>query len=341
MSEPIGDAAAESRSSDSLSVEDLLAIHKDMVRQRRLEEMLGRAYAMGKIYGFCHLYIGQEAISAGVEAAIKPTDIILGGYRSHGQALSRGIPSQEITDELFGRATGTTGGVGGSMHIFDVDRGFWGGWGLVGQQVPMACGVAFGQKQLKTGAVTVTFMGDGAVQQGAIHESLNMAAIWNIPIVMIIENNQYGMGTAVDRISAIQPFHRLADAYGIENEAFDGMDVLATYDSVTRAVKRAREESRPTLLEARCSRFRGHSMSDPGKYRTREQLEEEKAQDPIPRFEKVLVERYGVDAALLKQVDDDAKAEMKGCMQAAEKAPWPDPDAMFEHVYEGGAPKGS
>ena len=326
-------SAASAGPSASASESELLAIYEDMVRQRRLEEALARAYGLGKIYGFCHLYIGQEAISAGTTAALQPDDIVVGAYRIHGQALSKGISAQEIVDELFGKATGCTGGVGGSMHLFDVDKGFWGGWGLVGQQVPMACGVAFAQRAQKTGKVVVTFMGDGAVQQGAIHESLNMAAIWNLPIVMVVENNHYGMGTAVDRISALNPIHQMAEAYGVAHEEVDGMDVLAMMDVMDRAVRRARETSRPSFIEARCSRFRGHSMSDPGKYRTKEELEAEKAQDPIPKLGAVLQERFGVAADRLEAIDRAAKDEMKQALARAEKAPWPAKEMIFKHIY--------
>lgn len=316
-----------------LPAEQLRRMYREMVEQRRFEEAAGRAYGTGKIFGFCHLYIGQEAISTGTNHAMRPDDIMMSAYRIHAQALARGVPAQAVMDELFGRATGVVHGLGGSMHIFDVSRGFWGGWGLVGQQVPTALGVAFAQKYRKTGAVTVVFFGDGAMHQGAIHEAFNMASVYNIPIVFILENNGYGMGTAVDRISSIHPAHKLGDTYGIVNRHFDGMDVLATFEAVHEAVEYARAESRPVFLEARCSRFRGHSMSDPGKYRTKEQLEEEKASDPIPKLGALLVERGYATQAELDAIDEGMKDEMKKVLERAEAAPWPDPSLITKYTY--------
>jgi len=319
-------------SSDELPPETLLTMYRDMVAQRRFEEAAARAYGMGKIYGFCHVYIGQEAISTGTAHAMAPQDIMVSAYRIHAQALAMGITEDEMMGELFGRVTGSVGGLGGSMHAFDIEKGFWGGWGLVGQQVPMAVGIAFAQKYKKTGAVTVVFFGDGALQQGAIHESFNMAAIWDIPIVFVVENNGYGMGTAVDRVAAIKPMHQMATAYGFAHGAYDGMDVLASYDAMKHAVETVRETGRPIFLEARCSRFRGHSMSDPGKYRTREQLDEEKARDPIPKLESVLVERGIATADELKGIDTETKARIKDVTKRAEEADWPDPSIIDRYV---------
>jgi pyruvate dehydrogenase E1 component alpha subunit len=311
----------------------LLRMYRDMVEQRRFEEEAGRAYGMGRIYGFCHLYIGQEAVSTGCAHAMQKGDIMISAYRIHAQALAMGIPAQEVMDELFGRATGNVHGLGGSMHMFDVEKGFWGGWGLVGQQVPMAVGVAFGQKYRNTGAVTVAFFGDGAMNQGAIHESFNMASIWDIPIVFVVENNGFGMGTAVDRVCSVDPMHRLGDSYGMANWAFDGMDVLASHKAFSDAIEIARSTSRPVFLEARCSRFRGHSMSDPGKYRTKEQLEEEKSRDPIPRLAAVLVEKGIATQDAIDAVDTEVREKMKEVAKAAGNAPWPDPSLIDKYTY--------
>jgi pyruvate dehydrogenase E1 component alpha subunit len=307
-------------------------MYRDMVLQRRFEEEAGRAYGMGKIYGFCHLYIGQEAISTGCTHAMEPGDVVVSAYRIHAQALAAGIPPQAVMDELFGRATGNVGGKGGSMHMYDVERGFWGGWGLVGQQVPMACGVAFARRYEGRKDVTLAFFGDGAINQGAIHESFNLAAIWNLPIVFVVENNGWGMGTAVDRVCSIRPLHGMAEAYGFDHMAFDGMDVLASHAAFDHAIRHAREQSRPFFLEARCSRFRGHSMSDPGKYRSREQLEEEKALDPIPRLGAVLVEQGHATDEALQAIDREIRAAMKEVARRAEQAPWPEPGALWTHV---------
>lgn len=314
--------------------EDLLAMYKSMVLQRRFEENAARAYGMGKIYGFCHLYIGQEAISTGCAHAMAEQDIMISAYRIHAQALAMGLEPQELMDELFGRESGNVHGLGGSMHFFDPDKGFWGGWGLVGQQVPMATGVAFAQKRRKTNAVVVCFFGDGALQQGAIHESFNMAAIWDLPIVFVLENNRYGMGTAVERVSALAPdAHKMAESYKFEHAAFDGMDVLTSYDAFATAIEHVRATSRPYFLEARCSRFRGHSMSDPGKYRTKEMLEEEKAADPIPKMESFLVEKGHATNDELTKIDKDTKSRIKDVVKNAEDAPWPGAEYIDKYVY--------
>ncbi len=317
----------------SLSSENLLRMYRSMVEQRRFEEEAGRAYGTGKIYGFCHLYIGQEAVSTGCAQAMKKGDVMISAYRIHAQALATGIPPQEVMDELFGRATGNVKGLGGSMHMFDVERGFWGGWGLVGQQVPMATGVAFAQKYRNSGEVTIAFFGDGAMNQGAIHESFNMAAIWDLPIVFVVENNGYGMGTAVDRVCSVNPMHRLGDSYEIRNWSFDGMEVLASYAAFHEAIEYARANSRPVFLEARCSRFRGHSMSDPGKYRTKEQLEQEKALDPIPRLGAVLRERGLATEAELEAIDAEVREQMKEVARNAAAAPWPDPSLIDRYTF--------
>lgn len=328
-----GTKNAPARPSDALDADTLRRMYREMLEQRRFEEAAGRAYGMGKIYGFCHLYIGQEAISTGTAHAMTAGDILVGAYRIHAQALALGLTADEVMGELFGKATGSVQGVGGSMHLFDREKGFWGGWGLVGQQVPMAVGVAFAQRYQKTGQVVIAFFGDGAMQQGAIHEAFNMAAIWRCPIVFVVENNGYGMGTAIERVSAVQPLHGFADAYGMKNAAFDGMDVLASYDAFHDAITYARTESRPVFLEARCSRFRGHSMSDPGKYRTREQLEEEKNRDPIPRLAALLVERGLMKEEDVAAIDREVKDEMKAVVARADEAPWPDPALIHRYVY--------
>jgi pyruvate dehydrogenase E1 component alpha subunit len=319
--------------SAALTADKLLEMYRHMVEQRRFEEEAGRAYGMGRIFGFCHLYIGQEAISTGCAHAMRKGDIMVSAYRIHAQALALGIPPQEVMDELHGRATGNVHGVGGSMHMYDIERGFWGGWGLVGQQVPMATGIAFAQKYRKTDAVTLAFFGDGAVNQGAIHESFNMASIWNLPIVFVVENNGFGMGTAVNRVCSVEPMHGLADAYGIRNWAFDGMDVLESLDAFDRAMEIARSTHRPVFIEARCSRFRGHSMSDPGKYRTKEQLEEEKGRDPIPRLGSVIVEKAFATDAALEEIDRQVREQMKQVAKRSQDAPWPDPELLHKYVY--------
>ena len=320
------------RPSDALTREQLLAMYESMVLQRRFEEGAARSYGMGKIYGFCHLYIGQEAVSTGCATAMGDDDIMISAYRIHAQALALGVPPQAVMDELYGRATGSVGGMGGSMHIFDIEKGFWGGWGLVGQQIPTATGIAFAQKYLDSGRVTCGFLGDGAMHQGAVHESLNLASIWNLPLVVTVENNHYGMGTAVERISSLPPLHEFGGAYEIAHDSFDGMDVLASYDAYHTAIERARNESKPTFLEAVCSRFRGHSMSDPGKYRTKEELEDEKSRDPIPKLGAVLIDKEFATEDELKDIDKRTKAEVKTILKNAENAAWPDESQIFTNV---------
>ena len=236
-------------------------------------------------------------------------------------------------DELFGKATGCAKGLGGSMHFFRPESGFYGGWGLVGQQVPTAAGLAFAQKYKEEPGATMCFIGDGAVHQGALHETLNLAAIWDLPLVVVIENNHYGMGTALDRISSLPPLHALGEPYKIEHWQFDGMDFQATYDSLYEAMEIARSQSRPVLLEAMCSRFRGHSMSDPGKYRSKEQLADERGRDPIPKLGNALVDSGVLDAEGLKRIDDVQKETMKQVLAAAEAAPYPTLDDFDRYVH--------
>lgn len=317
----------------SLNDEQLQSLYTEMTRFRRFEEAAARAYGTGKIYGFCHLHIGQEAISASVGEATRQTDIVISAYRIHTMALSKGLDEEKAMFELFGRQTGNVHGLGGSMHLFDVDNGFYGGWGLVGQQVPVGTGLAFAQRYQHTDNVVVCLLGDGALHQGAVHESLNLASIWDLPIVYIIENNHYGMGTSVDRISALPPLHRIGESYDIEHDSFDGMDVLKSYDAISNAIAYARDEQRPMLLEGVCSRFKGHSMSDPAKYRTRDQLNEEKSRDPIPQLREQLIEREILTEEQAKSIDDKAKERMKALAKKAEEQPWPDPSILNKYIF--------
>lgn len=323
------------RHSDHLSPDQLREIYRNMVRFRRFEEATARAYGMGKIHGFCHLHIGQEAIAAAVGATHQSHDAIIGGYRTHTLALALGMTEQAAMDELFGKASGCVQGLGGSMHFFEPEKGFFGGWGLVGQQLPTAAGFAFAQKYKETGGATMCFIGDGAVHQGAVHETLNLASIWDLPLVTVIENNHYGMGTSVDRVSSLPPLHALGEPYKIEHWEFDGMDVLASYDALFEAMALARDTSRPVFLEAKCSRFRGHSMSDPGKYRTREQLESERGRDPIPRFGNQLVDRGILSKDDLSAIDEEQKSLMKTVLERAEAAPYPSLDLIDRYVHAG------
>src|SRR5947209_9550725 len=284
------DAPSPKIQSNSLEedCETLLTMFRQMLLIRRFEEKCAESYSLGKIGGFCHLYIGQEAVAVGAISALRPDDYVLTSYREHGQAIAKGIPPDAVMAELYGKAGGCSRGKGGSMHLFDKDVNFLGGHAIVGGQIPLATGVAFASKYKETDQVTLCFFGEAAVNQGAFHESLNMAQLWKLPCIYICENNQYGMGTSLARAMSLQNVAAKACAYELASEFVDGMDVLAMREATLRAVKRAREESLPTLLEARTYRYMGHSMSDPGKYRTRAEIEKYQERDPIKVFTKTL-----------------------------------------------------
>jgi pyruvate dehydrogenase E1 component alpha subunit len=304
-----------------------------MVLIRRFEEKAAEAYSLGKIGGFCHLYIGQEAVCVGSISALRPHDYVLVSYREHGHAISKGVPPEEVMAELFGKRGGCSAGKGGSMHMFDRDVNFLGGHGIVGGQIPLATGVAYGAKYKGTDQVTLCYFGEAAVNQGAFHESLNMAQLWKLPIVYICENNQYGMGTSLARAMSLQDVSRKACAYDIASEFVDGMDVLAVREATARAVERARKESLPTLLEIRTYRFMGHSMSDPGNYRTRAEIEKHQERDPIKLFAANLKEQDILNDAGMKEIEDRVRTEVERALQFAEQSPEPAPEELFTHVY--------
>jgi len=302
---------------------------------RRFEEKAGEAYAQGKIGGFCHLYIGQEAVAVGAMAALQDDDYVFASYREHGHALVRGIPPGAVMAELYGRRDGCVGGMGGSMHLFDVERYFMGGHGIVGAHLPLAAGAAFAAKYRETDQIAICFFGEAAVNIGAFHETLNMAALWDLPVVFLCENNRYGMGTALERAAAVYDVYRRACSYDMAEETMDGMDVLAVYETTKAAVERARNDSLPTLLEARTYRYMGHSMADPihGHYRTKEELEEQKQKDPITRLHVQLQQ-----AGILSDEEWDGivqriEADVEEAADFADKSPEPDPDALYANVY--------
>src|SRR3989440_3255501 len=268
----------------------LVKIYHEMVMIRRFEEKCAESYSLGKIGGFCHLYIGQEAVAVGAISLLRRDDYVLTSYREHGQAIAKGISPEAVMAELYGKATGCSHGKGGSMHLFDAGVNFLGGHAIVGGQIPLATGVAFAAKYQETDRVTLCFFGEAAVNQGAFHESLNMAQLWKLPCIYICENNMYGMGTSLERAMSFQDVAQKSCAYELESEFVDGMDVLAMRHATERAIKRAREQSLPTLIEARTYRYMGHSMSDPGNYRTRAEIEKYQERDPIKTFEKKLKE---------------------------------------------------
>jgi pyruvate dehydrogenase E1 component alpha subunit len=312
---------------------------KDWLRQmlliRRFEEKAGEAYSLGKIGGFCHLYIGQEAVAVGSIAALREDDYITASYREHGHALARGISARASMAELFGKATGTSGGKGGSMHIFDASKGFLGGHGIVGGHIPLTTGMAFAAKYRNTDQVAVCYFGEAAVNNGAFHEALNMAALWKLPAIYICENNRYGMGTALERASAIYDISERACSYDMANEVVDGQDVLTMYDAMTRAVDRARKDKLPTLLEVRTYRFMGHSMSDPihGHYRTKEEVEEQRKRDPIAVWSQRLIAEGILDEDAIRAMDQEVLAEVEDSYTFAEESPDPAPEALFTDIY--------
>src|SRR5947208_12421608 len=286
-------AKSKSNSETPSFVEDhdtLVKIYHQMVMIRRFEEKCAESYSLGKIGGFCHLYIGQEAVGVGAISALRPDDYVLTSYREHGQAIAKGISPEAVMAELYGKSGGCSHGKGGSMHIFDKRVNFLGGHGIVGGQIPLGTGIAFASKYKETDQVTLCFFGEAAVNQGAFHESLNMAQLWQLPCIYICENNQYGMGTSLERAMSLSDIAQKACAYEIASEFVDGMDVLAVREATLRAVERARKEYLPTLLEIRTYRFMGHSMSDPGTYRTRAEIEKYQERDPIKLFSATLRE---------------------------------------------------
>jgi pyruvate dehydrogenase E1 component alpha subunit len=313
--------------------ETLLRMLYQMVLIRRFEEKSAEAYTLGKIGGFCHLYIGQEAVAVGTIAALRKDDYVMTSYRDHGHALVLGTSPDEVMAELFGKAGGCSAGKGGSMHLFDADNHFLGGHGIVGGQIPLATGVAFAAKYKGTDQVSLVYFGEAAVNQGAFHESLNMAQLWKLPCIYICENNQYGMGTSLARAMSLSDVSKKAAAYGMEGEFVDGMDVLAVRDATLRAVERARKESLPSLLEIRTYRFMGHSMSDPGHYRTRAEIERYQERDPIKVFSTTLREEGVLDDAGLKEIEDRVRAEVERSVKFADESPEPAPEELYTDIY--------
>ncbi|MHB1326936.1 MAG: pyruvate dehydrogenase (acetyl-transferring) E1 component subunit alpha [Gemmatimonadales bacterium] len=323
------------------------ALHRSFLRQmlliRRFEERTGEAYSMGKIGGFCHLYIGQEAIAVGTMAALRPDDHIISAYREHGHALARGISSRAVMAELFGKATGCSAGKGGSMHLFDASLGFLGGHGIVGSHIPLAAGVAFAHKYRGGDQVCVCFFGEAAVNIGAFHETLNMASLWGLPAIFIVENNGYGMGTAVSRAAAVTSLSDRSTSYDMPAETVDGQDVLTVRAAVEAAVNRARTESKPTLLEIKTYRYVGHSMSDAahGTYRTKEEVDEYRRRDPIQVLADGMRAAGYWDDEQHEALEADVAAEVDDAYTFAEESPDPDPSELFTDVYAPTGEEGS
>jgi pyruvate dehydrogenase E1 component alpha subunit len=311
-----------------------MAMLRRMLLIRRFEEKTAESYALGKIGGFCHLYIGQEAVAVGSLSALREDDYAISSYREHGQALVRGIPPRTVMAELFGKATGCSKGKGGSMHLFDAGRRFMGGHGIVGGHIPLAAGIAFAIKYQGGDQVCVCFFGEAAVNIGAFHEALNMASVWKLPVIFLCENNRYGMGTAFERVAAVTDVVEHACSYDMAAEMVDGMNVLTVYDATRRAVERARKGGHPTLLEVRTYRYMGHSMSDPlhGVYRTKDEVEEQKKKDPITQLAEKLKEEKVIDQGVLDAMDAEVHAEVDEAVKFADESPDPDLSELYTDV---------
>jgi pyruvate dehydrogenase E1 component alpha subunit len=327
--------AASSKSSawPAPSKDDVLRVYKEMLRIRRFEEMAARAYTQGKISGFLHLYIGQEAIAVATADIMNPGDRVVTTYRDHGFAIALGCDPGACMAELFGKKDGLVGGVGGSMHFFAKDKGLWGGYAIVGGHVPVAAGHAFASKYLGDGAVTLCFLGEGAMHIGATHEGMHLAGLWRLPIVFVIENNQYAMGTPLRRQTAVDDLTVRAPAYRMTSDRWKVHDLFETRERLRAAVERARKDNQPSLIELLTYRFRGHSMSDPAKYRTKEEVDMQKDVDPLHRAEVDLRNRFGMDDAALEQIDEEIVAEMQKAVDFADASPQPDPEFRFRNHY--------
>ena len=304
-----------------------------MVLGRHFEEKSAEVYRMGKIGGFCHLYIGQEAIGVGAITALRPDDMVITSYRDHVQAMIKGMTPESVMAELYGKEGGCVKGKGGSMHMFDKELGFYGGHGIVGGQIGVGTGMGYAAKYKNSGQVTLCFFGEAAVNQGIFHESLNMAALWKVPVIYICENNKYGMGTSQKRAMSISSVAKKGDAYGIANEFVDGMDVMAVRDAALRAIDRARNESLPTLLEVRAYRFMGHSMSDPGNYRTRDEIAKYQERDPIGLFKASLKEAKVLSDKDFEQIEKEATDATELALKFAEESPLPNESELLTDVY--------
>ncbi|WP_319476620.1 pyruvate dehydrogenase (acetyl-transferring) E1 component subunit alpha [Marispirochaeta aestuarii] len=314
--------------------ETTLSLLRNMLLMRRFEEKAGQMYGLRKIGGFCHLYIGQEAVAAGTIGALDlKSDYIIGGYRDHGHALAVGMDPKAIMAELYGKATGCSKGKGGSMHMYSAEKHMLGGNGIVGSQIPVGTGVAWKIKYMEENGVVLCYFGDGAIHQGAFHESLNLAKIHDLPIIYIVENNQYGMGTDFKRVSAVHDLAQMGYAYDIPGKQLNGMQVMEVYDEFVNAVKSIREKPHPLFYEIKTYRYRGHSMSDPAKYRTPEELEEYKQQDPISILLKQMQEEKLITEKEYKKMDNDIKAICDESVDFAEKSPEPELSALYEDVF--------
>jgi pyruvate dehydrogenase E1 component alpha subunit len=317
----------------AISKETYLFWYDTMQLMRKFEERAGQLYGMQKIKGFCHLYIGQEACAAGAISALTKGDKYITAYRDHAHPLALGTDPKAVMAELYAKETGISKGKGGSMHIFDKKNGFFGGHGIVGAQIPLGAGIAFAEKYNKTDKLCVCYMGDGAVRQGAFHETLNLAMLWKIPVIFVIENNGYAMGTSVQRTSNVTELYKLGEAFDMPSEAVDAMSVEAVHIAVSKAATRARAGEGPTLLEFRTYRYKGHSMSDPAKYRSKDEVEQYKQRDPIEVVRKAILSKKYATEKELEAIDQRILQTVEESVKFAEESNFPDPSEAIKDVY--------
>jgi pyruvate dehydrogenase E1 component alpha subunit len=315
------------------SKEQYLQWYELMFRIRKFEERALMMYGQQKIRGFCHVYIGQEAVAAGMESAIRREDAIVTAYRQHGTALGRGCDVNACMAELFGKETGIVKGKGGSMHFFSKEHRYFGGNGIVGAQIPIGTGIAFAEKYKGTDNLCVTMFGDGAARQGALHESFNMAMAWKLPVLYIVENNGYAMGTSVKRTSNVTELYKMGLAYDMPSEAVDGMNPESVHEAVSRAAEHIRAGNGPYFLEVQTYRYKGHSVSDPAKYRTKEEVQEYKDRDPIKITERTILDNKIATEDELKEIEDKIKEEIKAAVKFAEESDYPDPSELYTDNY--------
>jgi pyruvate dehydrogenase E1 component alpha subunit len=326
-------STAKVNSRVNFSKETYMHWYESMLLMRRFEEKAGQLYGQQKIKGFCHLYIGQEACVAGAVSALEKDDKYITAYRDHAHPIGLGTDPKYIMAELFAKATGISKGKGGSMHMFDKEHNFFGGHGIVGGQIPLGIGIAFAEKYKKTKNLCVTYMGDGAVRQGAFHESLNLAMVYKLPVILVIENNGYAMGTSVERTSNVTELYTLGESYDIPSEPVDAMKVEDVHKAVAKAAERARSGEGATLLEFRTYRYKGHSMSDPAKYRTKEEVAEYKSQDPIEQVKKTILTKKMATDKQLAEIDQKIKQQVAESVEFAEQSPFPEPTEAYKDVY--------
>ncbi|HXV34017.1 MAG TPA: pyruvate dehydrogenase (acetyl-transferring) E1 component subunit alpha [Gaiellaceae bacterium] len=325
--------SAAPATSPALDREQGLALLREMLLIRRFEEKAAELYSLGKIRGFLHLYIGEEAVAAGAVPALAPEDALVATYRDHGHALARGLPAASLMAEMYGKATGCSRGRGGSMHFFDAERRFYGGYAIVGGGLPIAVGLALADKLAGRNRVTGCFFGEGAVVEGEFHESMNLAALWGLPVLFLCENNLYAMGTALERSQAQPDLSLRAQGYGVPSESVDGMDVLAVREAARRGVEAVRGGGGPYLVELRTYRFRAHSMADPDLYRTKEEIEEWRKRDPIDLFAAVLREQGLLEDADVEELERSVATEIDAAVAEAEAAPWEPVEDLLKDVY--------